>query len=80
MSHPKKQKGRDFLGPPLLLLLINIQTLPGVCIAFKNGGEKEIRTLDTLLAYAPLARECLRPLGHLSVEMVEYRSLKLSAP
>ncbi len=31
-----------------------------------NGGEGEIRTLDTLLEYAPLARECLRPLGHLS--------------
>ena len=31
-----------------------------------NGGEGEIRTRETLVASAPLARECLRPLGHLS--------------
>ena len=30
------------------------------------GGEGGIRTLDTLLAYTPLAGEPLRPLGHLS--------------
>ena len=31
------------------------------------GGERGIRTLDTpFWAYAPLAGECLRPLGHLS--------------
>ena len=32
----------------------------------ENGGEEGIRTLDTLLAYTPLAGEPLRPLGHLS--------------
>ncbi len=31
------------------------------------GGDGGIRTLDTLLAYAPLAGEYLRPLGQLSV-------------
>ena len=32
-----------------------------------SGGERGIRTLDTpFWAYAPLAGECLRPLGHLS--------------
>jgi hypothetical protein len=30
------------------------------------GGDGGIRTLDTLLAYAPLAGEYLRPLGHIS--------------
>ncbi len=30
------------------------------------GGDGGIRTLDTLLAYAPLAGEYLRPLGHVS--------------
>ena len=33
---------------------------------FWYGGEGGIRTLDTLLAYTPLAGERLRPLGHLS--------------
>ena len=28
------------------------------------GGDEKIRTSDTLLGYAPLAGECLRPLGH----------------
>src|SRR5437867_9308195 len=32
-----------------------------------TGGERGIRTLDTGFGpYAPLAGECLRPLGHLS--------------
>ena len=32
-----------------------------------NGGERGIRTLDTSFSsYAPLAGECLRPLGHFS--------------
>ena len=31
------------------------------------GGDEKIRTSDTLLGYAPLAGECLRPLGHVSV-------------
>src|SRR5689334_10442856 len=32
-----------------------------------SGGERGIRTLDTGFGpYAPLAGECLRPLGHLS--------------
>ncbi len=31
-----------------------------------NGGEGGSRTPDTLLRYAPLAGECLRPLGHFS--------------
>ena len=30
------------------------------------GGDEKIRTSDTLLGYAPLAGECLRPLGHVS--------------
>ncbi len=33
----------------------------------KCGGERGIRTLDKRFsAYAPLAGECLRPLGHFS--------------
>ena len=32
----------------------------------EHGGERGIRTLDTLLAYTPLAGVRLRPLGHLS--------------
>ncbi len=31
-----------------------------------NGGERGIRTLDTLLTYTPLAGERLQPLGHFS--------------
>ena len=31
-----------------------------------TGGERGIRTLDTLLTYTPLAGERLQPLGHLS--------------
>src|SRR5215471_6727159 len=35
--------------------------------AMVHGGERGIRTLDTpFWAYAPLAGECLRPLGHVS--------------
>lgn len=33
-----------------------------------SGGDEGIRTLDTSFGpYAPLAGECLRPLGHISV-------------
>ena len=36
-------------------------------IKYLSGGERGIRTLDTGFGpYAPLAGECLRPLGHLS--------------
>lgn len=32
-----------------------------------SGGDEGIRTLDTSFSpYAPLAGECLRPLGHIS--------------
>ena len=31
-----------------------------------SGRGEKIRTSDTLLGYAPLAGECLRPLGHVS--------------
>jgi hypothetical protein len=31
------------------------------------GGERGIRTLDTLLTYTPLAGARLQPLGHFSV-------------
>ncbi len=34
---------------------------------FVSGGERGIRTLDTLLTYTPLAGERFRPLSHLSV-------------
>ncbi len=34
----------------------------------ENGGEEEIRTLESLLSPTPLAGERLRPLGHLSKE------------
>src|SRR6266478_3141169 len=38
--------------------------------AHSFGGERGIRTLDTGFGpYAPLAGECLRPLGHLSVRL-----------
>ncbi len=33
---------------------------------FGYGGERGIRTLDTLLTYTPLAGARLQPLGHLS--------------
>ena len=35
-------------------------------LGFNHGGERGIRTLDTLLTYTPLAGERLQPLGHLS--------------
>ena len=38
----------------------------------KYGGERGIRTLDTLLTYTPLAGERLQPLGHLSVDKYKY--------
>ena len=31
-----------------------------------GGGDGGIRTLDTLLRYAALAKRCLQPLGHVS--------------
>src|ERR1039457_2975796 len=34
----------------------------------KAGGERGIRTLDTLLEYARFPGVCLQPLGHLSTE------------
>ena len=35
--------------------------------SLRNGGDAGIRTLDTGFGpYAPLAGECLRPLGHVS--------------
>ena len=40
-----------------------------------SGGDAGIRTLDTpFWAYAPLAGECLRPLGHVSGRLQFYRS------
>jgi hypothetical protein len=39
----------------------------GAGFALFTGGDGGIRTLDTgLCPYAPLAGECLRPLGHVS--------------
>ena len=35
-------------------------------IVWLSGGERGIRTLDTLLTYTPLAGERFRPLSHLS--------------
>ena len=43
---------------------VYIYGLPGH--RYKHGGERGIRTLDTLLTYTPLAGERLQPLGHLS--------------
>ena len=40
-----------------------------LCVPFpsSDGGDEGIRTLDTSFGpYAPLAGECLRPLGHIS--------------
>lgn len=38
-----------------------------------SGGDEGIRTLDTSFGpYAPLAGECLRPLGHISMLSVSY--------
>ena len=34
------------------------------------GGERGIRTLDTLLTYTPLAGARLQPLGHFSVNFL----------
>ena len=36
-------------------------------LKYKYGGERGIRTLDTLLTYTPLAGARLQPLGHFSV-------------
>ena len=36
-------------------------------LKIKYGGERGIRTLDTLLTYTPLAGARLQPLGHFSV-------------
>ena len=36
------------------------------CEGLIYGGERGIRTLDTLSTYTPLAGERLQPLGHLS--------------
>jgi hypothetical protein len=52
-------------------------------IKYLTGGERGIRTLDTpFWAYAPLAGECLRPLGHLSgcaILMAAVRTVKNDA-
>ena len=37
--------------------------------ALMIGGERGIRTLDTLLTYTPLAGARLQPLGHFSVKL-----------
>ncbi len=39
---------------------------PACAGVFMSGGERGIRTLDTLLTYTPLAGERFRPLSHLS--------------
>lgn len=41
----------------------------GVILLRKIGGQKEIRTLDTLLTYTRVPGERLQPLGHLSARM-----------
>jgi hypothetical protein len=48
-------------SPNLYNLLIYIGNIA------KYGGERGIRTLDTLLTYTPLAGARLQPLGHFSV-------------
>ena len=35
-----------------------------------SGGDERIRTSEALLTPAPLAGECLRPLGHISVHIL----------
>ena len=46
----------NFLVPTNTTLRVNLN----------NGGERGIRTLDTLLTYIPLAGARLQPLGQLS--------------
>lgn len=46
-------------------------------ILLVNGGEEEIRTLESLLSPTPLAGERLRPLGHLSKEVHKWYQQKL---
>ena len=38
-----------------------------ILMIYGHGGERGIRTLDTLLEYARFPGVCLKPLGHLSV-------------
>ncbi len=42
---------------------------------FMSGGERGIRTLDTLLTYTPLAGERFRPLSHLSGKRINYNAI-----
>ena len=43
--------------------------------ALMIGGERGIRTLDTLLTYTPLAGARLQPLGHFSINLFNRHSL-----
>ena len=44
-----------------------------------TGGDEKIRTSDTLLGYAPLAGECLRPLGHVSEPVCLWQNRRLNS-
>ena len=43
---------------------------------YESGGEKGIRTLDTLLAYTRFPGVLLQPLGHLSPELAILKDLR----
>lgn len=53
------------LSEPLIIFLLETYVK-----ALFSGGERGIRTLDALLAHTPLAGERLRPLGHLSYNLL----------
>lgn len=72
----KRCKNRDFTNPRHALRdnksheqLKNKKSQTFLdCLGLCSGGDEGIRTLDTSFGpYAPLAGECLRPLGHISV-------------
>jgi hypothetical protein len=66
--HPNMVRPERFERPtPWFVAKYSIQLSYGRALIVLPGGEGGIRTLDTSLSsYAPLAGECLRPLGHLS--------------
>ena len=65
----RRVRTRCFAGvliPPIRLSCGQLSLIPNPQSTIFVGGTGGIRTLGNLLSYAPLARECFRPLSHRS--------------
>jgi hypothetical protein len=69
---PFTVKGKPNLRNPFTLILI-------LLVMFQVGGERGIRTLDTLLEYARFPGVCLKPLGHLSRNLPTVDRIRINA-